>query len=278
MPRPTNKAAAAAVSTEPNFTEDLLEALLDERVVEAIGSALSPSIAKAVADAVNKAVAPLVKQLEGLSASVKKLEAENARLSKRCETIEEENKRLKKIDTEHGQRLDDLEVYSRSDNLIIRGLPERSAAEKASAGPTLAGSDSGSTLRETYESVQRSVIEFTNSLGVHVLPQDISVAHRIKAGKKDKVRPIIVRFVSRNVRNAVYSARKGLKDSNPPIFISEHLTKAASELFFEARKMVTDKKIHAAWTQNGLVYIRFSSDPNTRATIIRSSGDLVPKS
>ena len=282
---PKNSKPPPASSAEPNFTEELLEALLDERIVEAIGSAISPSITKAVADAVNKAVAdavnkavaPFVAKIETLSATVKKIEAENVRLSKRCEAIEEDNKRLKKDDAECGRRLDDLEAYSRADNLIIRGLPESSAAERASAAPSLTSSDSGSTLRKSFESVQRTVIDFAiDKLGIRVLPQDISVAHRIKAGKKDKVRPIIVRFVSRNTRNAIYSARKSLKDSNPPVFISEHLTKTVSELFFEARKMLSDKKIHAAWTQNGLVYVRFSSDTNFKPTIIRS-GDLVPK-
>ena len=103
---------------------------------------------------------------------------------------------------------------------------------------------------------------------------------RIESRRERKtrcVKLIIVRFVSRNTRNAIYSARKSLKDSNPPIFISEHLTKSVSELFFEARKMLSDNKIHAAWTQNRLVHVRFSSDPHSKPTIIRSRGDLVPK-
>ena len=71
--------------------------------------------------------------------------------------------------------------------IIIRGLPESSAAERASAAPSLTSSDSGSTLRESFESVQRTVIDFAiDKLGIRVLPQDISVAHRINAGKKDK--------------------------------------------------------------------------------------------
>jgi hypothetical protein len=103
---------------------------------------------------------------------------------------------------------------------------------------------------------------------------DISTAHRLKAGPKDKTRPIIVRFSNRDVRNKVYSAKKLLKGSTSGVFISEHLTKPDSELFFEARKLLREKKIFAAWIQNGLVHVRFSPDPGTRATIIRCRADL----
>ena len=96
-----------------------------------------------------------MKQIKGLSASIKKLDRENTRLTKCYEAIEEDNKRLKKGEAECGRRLDDLEAYSRADNLIIRGLPESSAAERATAAPSLTNSDSGPTLHENYESGQR---------------------------------------------------------------------------------------------------------------------------
>ena len=117
-------------------------------------------------------------------------------------------------------------------------------------------------------------------LGIKVEAQDISIAHRVKASKTDKVRPVIVRFVNRKTRNAVYGASKLLKNSNAtePVFISKHLSKSASDLFFEARKLLREKKIHGTWTQNGQVYVKFSSDPNVRANVVRCRADMALRS
>ena len=124
-------------------------------------------------------------------------------------------------------------------------------------------------------SLSNYLVAFCNDvLGVKIENKDISIAHRLKAAKYDRVRPVIVRFVSRKTQNAVYSARKLLKNSSDPIFISEHLSKAASDLFYDARKMLKEKKIHGTWTQNGHVYVKFSSDPNVRASVVKCSADL----
>jgi len=101
--------------------------------------------------------------------------------------------------------------------------------------------------------------------------------HRMRAGPKDKCRPVIVRFTNRRVRNMVYAARKELKDLSDRVYISEHLTKAASDLFFDARRMVREKKIFAAWTQNGLVHICFTSDQAARAIVVKCKADFNPK-
>jgi len=67
------------------------------------------------------------------------------------------------------------------------------------------------------------VIAFCNdALNVDVLPADISIAHRLKADKKDATRPVIVRFTNRRVRNlkeAVKNVRgrKGVHCSYPNI-------------------------------------------------------------
>ena len=50
------------------------------------------------------------------------------------------------------------------------------------------------------------------------------------------------------------------KKSGTNVYISEHLTKSASDLFFEARKLLRDKKLYVAWTHHGQVLIKFSSD------------------
>lgn len=266
----TRQQQAKAASKPSPLTDDLIDALQDPRVIEAFGKAFTPLITKTV----EAAVAPFAKRLEELNSTVKELHTENARLTKKCETTEKENARLQKIVDTHSRRLDDIESYSRSDNLIIRGIPERSAAERASDGPPLGGG----SLHESHESVETTILEFFNStLGVGIKSQDVSIAHRIKPGPQDRIRPIIVRFNNRMARLAVLRARKTLKDSNDKIFISEHLTKSASDLFYNARKLLREKKIFGTWTQNGQVYVRFSPDPATRASLITCDADLALK-
>ena len=260
MSKAQTRSQGEAKQSRP-LADDLIEALQDDRVLEAFSKALSPLITLSVQEAVKK-------HLEGLSSTVRELKADNTRLT-------EENAKMQKIIQEHSTRLNDIEAYSRVDNLIIRGLPEKTVAERASDAPALQAGVP--LLQESYESVEGTVLEFFNStLGVRVQPQDISVAHRIKAGLKEKVRPVIVRFQNRQTRNAVYRAKKNLKDMvGNHVFISEHLTKTASDLFYSARKLVKEKRITAAWTQNGQVFIKVSADPTARSKLVKSNADLV---
>jgi len=245
-------------------TEDLVEALLDPRVLEALMKALTPFK--------TSIETTLDKKLESFGATLRYIKAENGVLADKCKALSAENVELKKQIEACSQRVEECERYSRSDNLIFRGLPERSSAEVASAAPSL---QDGSTLRESHTSVEETVSAFIkDTLHVDVLPSDISTAHRIKGGAKDTVRPIIVRFASRRVRNLVFGAKKLLKEAPSRVYISEHLTKTDSELFFEARRLLREKKIFAAWTQNGLVHVRHSQDPAARATIVRNRADL----
>lgn len=250
------------------ISDDLVEALLDTKVVEALAKALSPFIALSVDEAIGK-------RLEGLVTSVRELKGEVTRLHKQCDETAKVNEGLQKKLLEQERRIDDLECYSRSDNLVIRGLPEQSSAERASGGAAL---DSRPSELESHTAVECTVVKFIkDSLGLEVSPQDISIAHRIKAGPKDSTRPVIVRFTTRKIRNSVYRAKSQLKNSTTRIYISEHLTKGTSDLFFEARKLVREKKLFAAWTQNGLVHVKFSSDSSARAAVVRCRSDMNPR-
>jgi hypothetical protein len=77
----------------------------------------------------------------------------------------------------------------------------------------VASLDDDPVLNESHLSVKSTVQQFCmDMLGVEVQEQDISIAHRLKAGKKETTRPIIVRFATRRVRNLVLRAKKKLKD------------------------------------------------------------------
>jgi len=112
--------------------------------------------------------------------------------------------------------------------------------------------------------VEETVIAFCRES----LNKDISLVHRVRAGKKDKVRPVIVRFTNRRVRDDVCRSRRLLRDSCEHIYISEHLTNATVTLL---------KKLHSAWTQHGQVFAKFTSDPSVKPTSIKCSSDFNPR-
>jgi len=145
-------------------------------------------------------------------------------------------------------------------------------AERATASAAMGDSHS---ISDSHQSVEEMFTAFCHDkLGVDVDLRVISIAHRLKAGTNDSFRPIIVRFTNRRIRDHIYAARKTLKPpkgtrrSKDAVFISENLTKSASDFFYEARQLLKQKNIHASWMQNGLVHVRFSSDPGNKPVVI----------
>ena len=181
---------------------------------------------------------------------------------------------------EQATRLENLDIYSRADNLIIKGLPERSYAERASDGPSNADKAAVPSANSSL-AVETTVLEFCReALKLNINQYDISIAHRLKASANDKCRPIIVRFTNRRARESVLRAKKSLKTANlpNPVYITEQLTKAADSLYFEARKRLREKKLSAAWTFNGQVFVKFSEDAAEKATVVKVLRDLnIPK-
>jgi hypothetical protein len=243
--------------------EELLVNLTDSRVLDVLGKALAPIIAQAIE-------ANLTKRIEELTASVNKLTASNVALTNKQEGFEREVADLRKRLRETEVRVEDAEIYSRAHDVIIRGLPETAYAQRAQLS-------SATSTAETSIVLEDAIIDLCHSsMGVDIDRRDISVAHRLRASPRDKHRPVIVRFTSRRARDTVFRAKRELKTlpKENAIFISEHLTKTASTLFFEARKLVREHKVSAAWTMHGLVNVKKTDTASERPTIVRTLQEL----
>lgn len=247
---------ANPVSTD--ITSQLLEALKNDSVTEAFAAAIAPSLALSVQEIINKE----------LGQTIKRLVADNKTLSGKVQQLQEENAGLKTRLVSVEERLEVMDRESRGSNIIVRGLPEGSYAERASAS----GLDTGSV---TNLSVANTVCNmFKEEMGLTVHPENIIAAFRMKVGAKDTARPIMVKFSSTKTKESVMRAKKSLREKKSQVFISEHLTKAAADRFAKARALVKQKKIVSAWTYNGNVYIKASSDATARPTIIHAMDDL----
>lgn len=202
--------------------------------------------------------------------------------------LEAENARLRLRALEADLRLDEIEANSRAGSLIIKGLPSGSFADSATSSVT-DGTGIAAMDNATHKAVESTVIRFCKErLNVEVSTQDIISAYRMKDNKSNRsttssVRPIMINFANRKVRDDIFRAKKKLKATSGDrrshkndhgVFISENLTPAANNLYYEARQRLRNKKLYAAWTNNGRVYVKFVEDTSERPTWVRCVRDF----
>ena len=158
--------------------------------------------------------------------------AENEKLSSEIETL--------KLTT--GAKINDLEQYSRKNNIRISGMPE-SGFE---------------TAEETIEVVVKKLNTTMRNLDLRY--EDIDIAHRLGKKKKDIHRQIIVKFNSRLKRDEILRQRRILKGTD--IFIKEDITPLNQEVLACMRKKQPDE-VDQAWSKGGRLYYKHKSDTNT---------------
>ena len=252
--------------------------VLDQKGLDSLIKALTPAITATIEKC-------LESKLVQVLADMNKLKQDYSSAQKRISDLETEVVSLKTELKSATDSIEDINNYTRRDNLVIHGLSIGSYAEAASQN-TQPSSSSLGVQSVNSDTVARSVVEFCrNQLHVNIAMSDISTAHRLRqstsASAADSQRSmpsvIIVRFVSRRVRDEVYSARKSLKGnpSTSRIFINEHLSNETSALFRQARQSVKNKTIHSAWTFNGQVFIKRDNLPTTRPLRVRLVDNLM---
>ena len=144
-------------------------------------------------------------------------------------------------------RSDDIDQYSRRDNLKIAGL-----------------------IVEKNVTYADAIIEFGSQLGVHIVHTDISIAHKLPT--KSKLSSTLVRFNRRSVRNDLYLARKKIKDTlNYKIYINEDLTHRRSNLLHSLKR---DELTKSAWSYNGFICCTLKDNDDVILTI-KSPYDLI---
>ena len=245
--------------------DDLVEAFTDAKVMAALVAAIGPMITERVEAAIDR-------RMNELLATTRELKNNYTTLQKKLVDLECDNKTLRQQLVEQSGRIDDLDIVQRCDNLIFKGLPERSYAERSTVSHSLGDSQ---PVASSSQAIESTIIKFCkDSLNIDVSLQDISSAYRMRAGAKDTARPVMVRFSSHRIRDEIYRTKKLLKDRPERIYISEHLTKSVADLYYEARKLQREKKIHSTWTQNCRVMVKRTSDPNDKPSMIKCLADL----
>ena len=233
-----------------------------------------------------KALAPLRKSIDEVKESEATANSKYDQLLTKMTAYEEgmtalfnENKSLKAelLNTTNQlkalkESFNEPEQYSRRDCLEIRGIPKSGA----------------------WEDTNEIIVQLGQKIGVDLKKEDISTSHRlptkVKAdGERFMVPPaIIVKFVSRDVREQIYRARKVLKDLTSQdlgyseenrIFINESLTQSNKELFRDCLKVKKEKGFKFLWTNGGKIFMRKDQSEGskviqiTNANAIRKIGE-----
>lgn len=219
--------------------------------VENFGSALEQALAtEGVKATLHEALGPLIDMI--VAEKIAKVE-ENFKI-KMKELRKAHDKQVQGLNDEiHGLRVrqNDIEQYSKREDLIIKGLHiPQTYAQRASAPQV---DDRPGPMHAVSPSLTETVVDFFDKdMGVQVPVSAISTAHPLPS--RNGPPAVIVRFSSRDARNLVYSKRFALKGKR--IFVDEHLTSENSKQMFNARKLKHDKKILDCFTRNCAPFVR----------------------
>ena len=197
--------------------------------------------------------------VDSLEGDVFDLQQENSRMKAQldqCQRREEEMQtRIKeamfnaKLAEERSER---NEQYSRRNNIKLLFMAE-----------------SANAFESAEESERKALKLFHDKLGLrHIKSEHIEAAHRVGKKNAGKIRPIIVKFVSRKIKQEVIKNRRKLKNSDPKVVIVEDLTKHVYTLFLQASDHPGAMR---TWTAEGKVFLQ---DIDSKTHRIKSLSDL----
>lgn len=138
--------------------------------------------------------------------------------------IESLDKRLLRME----EALDEQEQYTRRNNIRVYGVPE---AKKENTS-------------ELFVDLCRE------KLKINITNNDLDCCHRL-AGKEGASKPIIVRFVRRDIRNKIYNEKRKLKGTK--IVITEDLTRVRVQRVKNLSRYLSSKNV---FTMNGIIYAK----------------------
>lgn len=175
-------------------------------------------------------------------------------LRKEIQELTRCNLELKSENVRLNQRVEELEQYTRANNLEIKGVP--------------AAGDVSELVKRIGDLVGESITE-----------SDIDICHRVPTPNPDK-KNIVVRFVRRCKRNAVLekSRKKRITTKDlgfavvDAVYINEHLTRPGKQLLGAAIAKKKQVNWRFVWTTGGKVFAR--RDESAAAVHIRSLSDL----
>ena len=149
--------------------------------------------------------------------------------------------------TKSRNQCDELEQYSRRNNIIISGIPESTSADA--------------------ETQARTFLNDYAETSIH--PNDIDRAHRITrvtrpsaGGKSTRPRDIIVNHKSKMSSEPMkqLKADNDDKDEKDRVYVRENLTKSRNSILYKARVLKRGRAIKDAFSADGRIVLKLFTD------------------
>lgn len=204
----------------------------------------------------SKAVA---EQLRLLNAKIDALTNEQREVKTLVQELREQNQELRDQNQSQAQkivtlenRVDQLEAYTRRDNVIISGLvTQHRSYARVAEGAVKNGEDES---EEECASLEDQVVSFLEEKHIKIDKDRISACHALGRRSKDTPPNIIIRFSNR--KEKIRLLQQGKKLSGTKVFINEHLTRKNAGIARYARNLRSNKHIEGTWTKDGLVFVK----------------------
>ena len=119
-------------------------------------------------------------------------------------SLVEENKKKDEVINKLSGRVDELEQYTRRDDVIISGLnlKPKSYSDVTKSNEDESNADSTPKVMQSTES---QVLSFLNENGVKLEESEVSACHPLYTKDKSKPPLIVVRFVSRKSKDKSFA-------------------------------------------------------------------------
>ncbi|XP_075551588.1 uncharacterized protein LOC142584823 [Dermacentor variabilis] len=201
-------------------------------------------------------VKELKNEIEGLKQSMKILNGVVEILRSEKAVLAADNKNLESDNCALSEKVEELEKYSRTNKVEIKGIP--------------------CTLGENCVAVLQKVGE---KIGCSVTPAELDIVPRVPTKVRDK-KNVIARFCSRSKKNEFIGKARRAKlclgdlgitvSINTPVYVNDHLTPQNKSLFTKALALNKGNNWKFLWTDNCLIKAKKSTDSQVYRTASES--------
>ncbi|KAI9999416.1 hypothetical protein NQD34_018229 [Periophthalmus magnuspinnatus] len=192
-------------------------------------------------------------KLMELIEEVKKLRIQN----------EEKDRRILELE----KRVDDLEQYTRVNDVVITGIK----IKPRSYARAVATDGEEPSEQETH-SAEQQVASYLHGRGIEMDLEDIEACHPLPTGN-GRSPAVIMRFVNRKNKLALLKQGRKLKGTN--VFMNDHLTRRNAEIAKKARLLRREHKIQHTWVRNCKIFIKLNGTPEeAKVLMVKSKEEL----
>lgn len=203
-------------------------------------------------------VQELTKAVDHMSSQYDDILKEQENTKEKMKLLETENRSLNVAVDDLKRRVNQMEQYSRSNNVEIQCVPERKNENLLSIITKLCELVNCPTAGQNVSHCSRIAKFDSNSSR----PRSIVVQFSSPRFRDELLAGIIKFNKSRRGAEKLNVSHLGIKDSKDPIFVTEHLSPANKDLHAAARLVKKAKNYQFLWVRNGKIFMRKSETSN----------------